>query len=376
MTWCQLAACMLATAVGCRRAATDVSADDAGSASGERDDDRVAPVEVTCEPVRVARAVSRIELRGVVAVPPDRSAVVSSAVPGRVLDVRVHEGDRVEPGALLAAIEDPALHSAVAEGEAITGAARAALENADAALARAKRLVDQGIAPRRDSEDAAARRANAEAELTSAAAKWNLARRQQDRARVVAPIAGVIVHVLRRAGELVDGTAATPLVEIADPTTLELRADVPAAQLVRVATGLPADVTLDAVPDQHFRAELVAVSPAVDPVTALGGVRARLTAIPADVHLALGLTGTLHLDLSSTRDEISIPAVALRRGIDGAAQVVVCDGSVAKLQVVTVGARDGDRVVLLAGLTADQRVVTSHVVGIESGTALVVRAPR
>jgi len=56
--------------------------------------------------------------------------------------------------------------------------------------------------------------------------------------------------------------------------------------------------------------------------------------------------------------------------------VVVCDGSVAKLQVVTVGARDGDRVVLLAGLTADQRVVTSHVVGIESGTALVVRAPR
>ena len=284
----------------------------------------------------------------------------------------MHEGDTVAQGALLATVDDPALTPAVAEGEAAVGAAQAALANAEAARARAHRLVDQGIAPRRDVEDAEAKHATAVAELATASAHRDLARRQLDRARVVAPIAGVVVHVLRRAGELVDGTAATPLVELADLATLELRADVPAAELVRVRVGQEAEVALDALPAQPVRATLVAVSPAVDPATALGTVRARLAAPPDGVHLVLGLAGVLRVDVPRTAAGVSVLRAAVRRGEDGAQQVVTCDGNVAKGIAVTLGARDGDRVEITSGLTAGQRVVTSHVLGLADGAALVV----
>ncbi len=336
------------------------------------DEPAVAPVEVTCEPATALTAAGHLELRGIVGVPPDRSATVAAAVTGRVVAIRVHEGDVVAQGALLATVDDPALTPAVAEGDAAVGAAQAALANAEAARTRARRLVDQGIAPRRDVEDAEAKHATAVADLATAAAHRDLARRQLDRARVVAPIAGVVVHVLRHAGELVDGTAATPLVEIADLATLELRADVPAAELVRVRTGQAAEVALDALPAQPLHATLVAVSPAIDPATALGTVRARLAAPPDGVHLVLGLAGVLRIDVPRTAPGLSVPRTAVRRGEDGAQQVVTCESNVAKGVAVTLGARDGDRVEILSGLTAGQRVVTSHVLGLADGAALAV----
>ena len=365
----------LLAAPACRR---DAKTADPPSAPAAKDDgdEHAAPIEVTCEPAIAAAASSAIELRGVVGVPPDRSAIVSATVAGRVVEVRVHEGDRVKAGAPIALVDDPALGSVVAESEAAVGAAKASLANADAALARAKRLVDQGIAPRRDVEDATARRATAAAELTSATARRDLARQHQDRAHVVAPIAGVVIHVLRRAGELVDGTAATPLIEIADTTTLEVRADAPAAELVHLSTGLAAELTLDALPAQPFHAELVAVSPSVDPTTALGSVRASIATPPTNVHLALGLAGSLRIGITGAAAGVSIPAVALRRATDGATQVVVCDGKVAKIVVVTVSARHGDRADIASGLQVGQLVATNHVVGVENGAALAVKGAK
>ena len=203
-------------------------------------------------------------LRGVIGVPPDRDSVVAPQVAGRVSKVLVREGDKVTSGQLLATVDDPALEPALREASAGRAAARAALKNADAALARARRLLEEGIAPRRQVEDAQAQQASAAAALETADAHAALAQKQRDRRRVTAPIAGVVVHVLRRTGELVNGTPSTPVVEIADPATLELRADAPAADLVRVHPGSAVHIELDALPGQTLAGKVVFVSPAVE----------------------------------------------------------------------------------------------------------------
>lgn len=340
------------------------------------DDDKPEPVAVICEAARALDGAAHVEVRGVIGVPPDRSATVASTVAGRIAELRVHEGQAVAKGAPLATVDDPSLAPAVAESSAAVSAAQANVTNAEAALARAQRLVDQGIAPRRDVEDAAARKATAAAELASAKAKLGLAGGQQSRAHVVAPLAGVVVHVFHHLGELVDGTPATPLVEIADSSTLELRADVPAADLVRMRVGQAAEVALDALPGQKLAATIAAISPAVTTATALGQIRATLAPAPAGVSLVLGLAGALRVDVPRPPGGVSVPAAALRRAADGTSQVVACKGNVAHPIAVVPGVRAGDRIEIASGIAVGELVVIDHVLGLEDGAALAVRGAK
>jgi RND family efflux transporter MFP subunit len=338
-----------------------------------------AAIATTCVPARAAATNAHITLRGVVTAPPDRAATVAPQATGRIAGLRVHEGDRVKAGELLATIEDPSLGEAVVEADAARGSAQAALVNADAALARAQRLFDQGIAPRRDVEDAQARRAAAAADLAAASARGGLARQQHGKTRVTAPIAGVVVKVYRHNGELVDGTAATPLVDLADPSRLELRADAPAAQLVRLGDGAAAEVHLDALPGVALPAKLVFVSPAVDTTTSLGVVRAAITpaADPGAPQPKLGLAGQLAVDVPGREGAVLVPAVALRRGAGGGEEVVVCDlaaegGPTAQLRAVQTGARSGGDVEIVSGLALGEAVATRHVVALEDGARLAL----
>jgi RND family efflux transporter MFP subunit len=343
-------------------------------------DEAAAPIATECVAARAGDAHAHVSLRGVVTTPPDRSATVAPQVAGRVVGLRVHEGDKVAAGALLATIEDPALGEAVVESDATHASAQAALANADAALARARRLFDQGIAARRDVEDAEARRAAALAEAQAADARGGLARAQRGKARVTAPIAGVVIKVYRRNGELVDGTPATPLVDIADPARLELRADAPAAQLVRLVEGAAAEVRLDALPGVTFAAKLAYVSPAVDPLTSLGVVRAAIVPAEGAPSPKLGLAGALSVSVPGPAGVVLVPQVALRRAAGGGEEVVVCDdagkdGAVAHLRAVETGGRVGGDVEITSGLKEGERVATRHVVALEEGAAIEVAKP-
>jgi RND family efflux transporter MFP subunit len=357
---------ILAGSLGCRRGG------DTGEEEGE-----APPVPVGCEAARGAEAKGTIALRGVVSAPPDRDAVVAAAVAGRLASVQVREGDRVKAGQLLATVDDPSLGAAVGVEDAARAGAAAGLKSADAALARARRLLTKGIAAQREVEEAEARRAAAAAELRAIDARRSGAVRQRDRAHVKSPIDGVVVRLHRHAGELVDGTPATPIAEVADPSHLELRADIPAADLVRVVEGTPVGIRLDAIPGEKLDGAVAFVSPAVDPATSLGVVRASIQQ-PAGstLHLALGLAGAIELPVTGRPGGVLVPAVAVRRSPEGAEEVVVCsrkeDALVAEVRPVVVGAHAGDLVEIASGLKAGELVVTQHVLGLEEGAALEI----
>jgi RND family efflux transporter MFP subunit len=185
------------------------------------------------------------------------------------------------------------------------------------------------------------------------------------RAELRAPRGGTVLRIFRRAGEAVDGTPATPVLEIADVSTLEVRADATAADLVRLAPGATATIAFDALPDVTATGTVVIVAPAVDAATALGQVR--IAVAPAkDAKLVVGLTATATVTLES-HDAVVVPRTALRRGLGGADEVVVCEGSPAKAAVteVEVGARSDDVAEIVSGLEAGARVVVDHALGIE-----------
>ncbi|MBK9032419.1 MAG: efflux RND transporter periplasmic adaptor subunit [Myxococcales bacterium] len=343
------------------------------------DDEPPPPVAVTCAAAETRAVTDALVVRGLVAPPPAADAVLSSLIAGRVTALAVDVGDVVVANQIVARVEDPALSAGTREAAAAIAEAEAEVAGAAAARARLEQLVSKGIGARRDLDDAIARDATARAALTGARARSSAATGQAARAVLRAPRAGTVLRVFRRSGEAVDGTPATPIVEIADVATLELRAEISAPDLVRLALGQAATVTLDALPDQPLAAVIAMVAPAIDPATGLGEVRLTLAAPPAGTRLIVGLTGTATVALGA-HDGLVVPLAALRRGASGGDELVVCAGEplAAVVTEVTVGVRQGGVAEITAGLAVGDRVVVDHALGLDDGQPLIAarRRPR
>ena len=158
---------------------------------------------VHCAPVETAQVADAIELRGTIAPLPDRDAQIAPQVAGRIVQLLAREGDQVIAGQPVARVDDSILVDQSNEAQALLEKARAERRNADATHARTERVFEHGIAARQEVDDAATRSATAKAAEGEAEAAAKRARRQVDRATVRSPIAGVVVRLLRRPGELV-----------------------------------------------------------------------------------------------------------------------------------------------------------------------------
>jgi multidrug efflux pump subunit AcrA (membrane-fusion protein) len=133
----------------------------------------------------------------------------------------------------------------------------------------------------------------------------------------------VVLKLFRKPGELVDGTPATPVLEVGDPKHLELVATATAADLVQVRPHDAVSVTLPALPALALRGTVAAVSPAVDRATGLGSIRIALDT-SADPLPPVGVTGVARIAAGAPHAATRVPAAALRAQLGDDAEVVVC----------------------------------------------------
>lgn len=343
----------------CRR--TGVSSETSSEAKAEATKRRVRCAAV--QPMTVAET---IQLTGTIAALPDRDAQVAPQVSGRILEVRVREGDVVKAGQIVARVDAGPLSDEANAARASLARSEAEAKNAEATATRVQRVFERGIAARQEVDDAEARAAAARATRDEARATARRAERQVGRTTMTSPLAGTVVKVFRRPGELVDGTPATPIVEIADPSRLELVADTTAADLVRTRIGQPAAITVGALPGSSWTGAVTAVSPAVDRATGLGVVRIGLQ-LTAGVRPPIGLLGTARVEIGAPRTVQGVPAAALRGGSGAEVQVILCgkDG-VAHARDIPRGGVAGP-LVEAKGLVAGERVVVEPAVGVNDG---------
>jgi RND family efflux transporter MFP subunit len=357
---CALLAVVLAA--GCHRGAS------------EREGETELPTPkrtIRCAPA-VARSVSdTVELRGTIAPLPDRDAQVAAQVPGRILRVLVREGDAVAAGQEVARLDAAPLADEAAQADAARDKTVAERKNAETTRARVERVFEHGIAARQEVEDAVARADAARAAEGEAGAAARRARRQVERAVIRSPLSGVVVRVMRRPGELVDGTPATPVLEIADPARLELVADAPASDLVRLAKGEHASVTVAALAGASWTGVVAALAPAVDPATGLGTVRITLDASGAR-RPPIGLLGLARVAIGTARSAVVVPRAAVRAGGAGELEVVLCgkDGA-AHVRKIARGLQVDDQAEV-TGVSAGDQVAVDPVLGIADGDPIEI----
>ena len=343
------------------------------AACGGRD----APPPPTPTPVGTARVgrgsiAEQVVLTGRIAPPVDRDAVLAPRVEGTVLAVKVREGQIVRKGDLLAQIDSAPLSDAVSAAQAAVRRTQADAEFRRREAERTKTLVERGVSSRQDAESDEAAAVAAESAQVEAKAALAEASRKRGWAELRAPFDGVVLRVMKSAGEQVDGTPATAVVEVAATSPLEVAADAPSASLVKIRPGQTAETRVPGSTLPAARARVVRVAAAVSAQAGVGEVR--LALVPPAPALPLGTAVEARIDVVQKQDVLVVPAKAVRRSESGTSEVVTVSDGRAKAQPVRTGISSDDRVEVLDGLSEGVEIVVDDPLGLPDGTLLSPRS--
>jgi RND family efflux transporter MFP subunit len=334
---------------------TTAAASSAHEAEPASDEPKVQPVvAATVVAVQATTFDETIDVVGVVSSHPGRVAQLAAPAPTRVAKVGAIVGQSVAAGAMLVEFE-------VAPFEAARNGAERTLEAAEKAQARAARLADAGVLPRKDAEVAQADLANAQAAAVTA-------RRARELAVLRAPFAGVVTRQQAVLGASVDPSA--PLVEIADPQAQDVLLTLSPADAARVRPG--GTVTLFTggsagapVGTAVARGRVADVGAAVD--SAAGGVLARVTITSRERPLRFGETLVGRVAVGTHANAVVVPEAALVPTGEGYRVFVVDRAGVAHATDVQVGGRSATGVWIREGLTPGMQVVSGGAYGMDDG---------
>ncbi len=296
-----------------------------------------------------------------------QTSQVSSQMMGNIVEIRAHEGDRVQSGQVLATINDAQPRSATEQATAAVTAAEKEVSAADSDLTLAESTLKRyqqlyekkSVSPQEFDEikaryqSAEARRDMARAGQAQATAALTQARTSLGYTRLRAPFAGVVTEKKADAGTL--ASLGMPIFTIEDTRNyrLEVTVDESDVHLVKIGQAIP--VTIDALGNVQLSGKVVQVVPAADPASRSFLVKVEL---PADARLRSGLFGRAHLPRGE-RPAILIPqtSVVERGQLEG---VYVLDANrIAGLRYVTLGKSAGEKVEVLSGLQDGDKVVAA-----------------
>jgi RND family efflux transporter MFP subunit len=311
-----------------------------------------------------------------------RQATVSAKITGRVTEVLIEEGMRVDEGDVLARLDDTEARAQLALAQAQLSAARSQLAELRAQLAQAERdyVRQQELARRQliseQSLDAAlaqrdmvrARLGAATEQVSVAQGSARVAQVQLDNTVIRAPFGGVIVAKAAQPGEIISpmsaggGFTRTGIGTIVDMDSLEIQVEVNEAFIGRVAPGQPVEATLNAYPDWKIPASVIAIIPSADRSKATVKVRIAVQSkdprIVPDMGVRVGFLSAKPARATAAVGGVLVPAEAVRG--DGAAAVVFvyASGKVER-RAVTLGQHVGGHRHVLSGVRDGERVVVS-----------------
>ncbi len=305
--------------------------------------------------VAEVEATSLADLNGTIEFDEELTARLAATVPGRVVQLLVQAGDRVEPDQPLIALESPEVKTAQAE-----------YLRADADRRLARKAAERATRLRAAQAIAEKDYLQAEEEAEKATAEFERARAQLERLRVApgertsryllrAPFAGTVVERKALVGMEASAESAEPLVVVSDLSRVRVLVRVPERQLPLLQRGQAVAVRVDAYA-QEFPGTVAAIGDVIEDATRTLPVRCT---VPNPDHLLKpAMFARVMLKAPPGRRLMVVPSAALLS--DGPHFRVLVRRPDGRLEsrVVEVGAQVGDQVQVLSGLSVGEEVVS------------------
>lgn len=276
---------------------------------------------------------------------------------GRVVELKVEEGDIVRAGQVLARLDDDRLRLEVARAEAELSRLRQDYNRHHEMHQR--NLISTEAFERLKYELEAQQ---AQAELVRLELSWTA---------ITAPIAGVVSERMIRVGNMVD--TVQPVFVVTAMDRLEATLHVPEREMARLAAGQPTLLQVDALPGLRFEGRVARISPVID--ASSGTFRVTVDVEDSSRRLRPGMFGRFHI-VHDTREAALLVPVEAVLSEDGHQSVFVIDGDQVQRRAVVTGYRNNGDFEILEGLAPGDRVVVTGQNALRSGARVaVINAP-
>lgn len=385
--------CLAWIAAGCSKTET---------AQARGRDTAAKPVQV--EAVRQETVRRAVEVVGTLAAVDQ--VTVSSETEGKVSRILADLGDRVTAGQALIQLDNEKQQynfdqqkAALARALAQYGAtdpqhlpdiektpdvqkASADLQQAKQSYERANELFKRTLVPRQTLDDAEtalqSKKASYDASLQTAKnlrasiqaseATMKLADRQFRDTQIRAPFDGYVEKRLVNLGELVK--AQMPVIAVVRLDPLKAVAEIPEKMAPWIRDGQAVELHVDAYPQRMFEGKVSRISPAVNTATRAFPFEALVP--NRDAVLKPGTFARVHIESGREDQVLTLPYSALqyRYGVN---RVFVVDNDKLSVRELKIGDRVDDRVEILSGVKAGERVAVTDVEKLVDGAKVTVK---
>jgi RND family efflux transporter MFP subunit len=375
-------------------AVTGCSKTDTAQARGR---DATAKV-VKVETVKEETVKRNVELVGTLAAVDQ--VTISSEAEGKVSRLLADLGDRVKAGQPLILVDrekqeynldqqraslekslaqlgaPDAQHLPDAEKTPDVQKAAADLAQAKQAHERASALFKRTLVPQQTLDDAATtleskqasydlslqNAKNLRASIQASEASMKLADRQLRDTEIRAPFDGYVEKRLVNLGELVK--MQMPVMSIVRVDPLKVIAEIPEKMAPWIKEGQPVQLHVDAYPDRTFIGKVSRISPAVNTATRAFPFEALVP--NQDAVLKPGTFARVHIESGKTDNVLTLPYATMqyRYGVN---RVFLLDGDKLTAHELKVGERLGDRIEIISGVKAGDRVAATDIEKLTDG---------
>ncbi|MBU1180612.1 MAG: efflux RND transporter periplasmic adaptor subunit [Proteobacteria bacterium] len=284
---------------------------------------------------------------------PYDEVIVSSEVDGILRSIHVEEGSPVSRGQLIAEIKDTDYRLDAERAEAVLKQAEASLANADQEHQRKEALYREELVTKQQFDDISARLALAHGDLERAKSGLSLAREKLSRAKVFAPMAGIVKEKKVTAGDYIRN--GTNLISIIRTDKLKLSFSVPEKDVGSLREGQDIMFTADSFPGREFQGKVKTLYPNLDEKTRSLPVEALVA--NQDGSLKPGFFTRVTLYTGPAKDAVVVPVTALLYD-NSSTKLFVVEGDRAKEKAVKTGRKYGEFMEITEGLKANETVVT------------------
>lgn len=341
---------------------------------------RPKPVPVRTATVREAgnqSSVERTVLNSSGYVTARREATVSSKLTGKVVEVFIEEGMKVQEGQVLAKLDDTNLQAGLRLAQAQLRSAQAGLEEtrvriheAELNLRRTTDLARSSISAQAELDRAEAEAAALKARLAQQEAQVKVAeqeiaswQQQIDDTIIRAPFTGIVTSKNAQPGEMISpisaggGFTRTGICTIVDMNSLEIEIDVNESFINRVQPGQAVQATLDAYSDWPIPCKVIAIIPTADRQKSTVRVRVGFDKLDPRIlpQMSIKVAFQEAAQAAASGPVLLIPKNAVQRQ-DGRDVVMVIRAGQVERRAISTSAAGKDELAVTSGLKAGDKV--------------------
>lgn len=327
--------------------------------------------EIKVETDNVGTSVKIMEAQSISAVPQLKlsgsiegktAATISAKLAGRIEQVLVKQGQRVQAGEVLVRLESVELGNAVRTAQQAVNKAQIAYELEISDYERYKILYAQHAIAKQSLDTYDAKLRTAQAEVASAIASRSSAEQQYEYGNITAPVDGVVANVTATVGQVVASGAA--LMSVQDISEVYAVVNIEQKELGKVSLGQKAEVRVDTYENKVFEGMIDTINPEAGSVNRMFSTKIKIDN-PGGL-LKTGMFIKAQLSTGVAIQAVAVPQSAVMQK-QGLYYAFTAEGNKAVRHQIELGEIIGDVIQIKTGLESGAKVITSNVNKLKDG---------